>query len=106
MQRLGYTRISPRRRPELAAIALGWFAFAKSFKVRSDFAFRSRFLAQLPACFGFAVECPGDGGWTARFAESQRFHFELAAFIFHTQHVADFDIARGLDELSVCMNAT
>ena len=66
--------------------------------------FRCHLQAKLPAGFRLAVECLGDGSWTANLAQQQDFYLKLAALVSYSQHVSNPDLARRLGRLIVGLN--
>src|SRR5208337_380641 len=87
-----------------ASIAFGWLAFVQSFDARHGFALFGQLEAQLAAGVGLAIERAGHRGRAADFAQGQNLHLKIAAIVLHLEQVADADVTRRLDGLSVGMN--
>jgi hypothetical protein len=84
-----------------AAIALRGAASGGRAEVESGFALLRESAAGFATGLGFSVELLGDRDGSAHFAQAQDFDFEIAAFGFDGELVADVHFARGAEGLVV-----
>jgi hypothetical protein len=91
---------------DLAAVAFGGFRHRQeAFDLLHGFQLRCEFEAQLAAGVGFAIERLGYGCRAAHLAQGENFNLKFAAFVFDFEHVADTNIAGGLGEVAVGLDA-
>jgi hypothetical protein len=86
---------------EAAVAFVGAFGGCSVGHGAEKFALFGCFAATFLTGFGFAVEGLGEGGRAALLAEGEDLDFEVAAFGFDAEHVADADFAGGFDRLLV-----
>jgi hypothetical protein len=90
----------------MATIAFGGAAGGEHFELAGGFVLGGRFLPELAAGIGLAVEGLSDGGWAADVAEEQDFDLEVATVIGDAEHVSDADFTGGFSGLIVGLNAS
>ena len=81
---------------DAAAVTLGGAVLRQGGILLHGLALGGFALALLFAGFRLTVEGLGHGGWSADGAEGENLNMKLAAFVLHSQHVADADVACGL----------
>jgi hypothetical protein len=89
---------------DFTAVAFGWAAWPCRLEMRPGFASFSQFFTNLAARFGLPVEGSGDWRGAAHFAESQNFHFKLAAVVLDFQEIAHSNFTRRLGWLTIEFN--